>query len=278
MPKAEVAALAPSLRPALVVRWDNGRTGRVLDDVAREEPLEIRLSDQRAALMMRTPGHDLELALGFLFTEGIIAGVDEVVRLDVPAVENGTLVPNTVALDLASNAGDSRLTRHFPASSACGVCGRASIDDVRARRPLHAADGFRIASARLCALTDVLRDAQPVFARTGGLHAAALFDAAGDIVVVREDIGRHNAVDKVIGWAVASRRVPLDRFGLIVSGRGGFEIVQKCAVAGIPLVACVSAPSSLAVQLAREMGQTLVGFLRGSRFVIYAGEERIGTL
>ncbi len=278
MPKVEVEA-ASSLRPALVVRWDNGRTGQALDDVAREEPLEIRHGRDRAGLVMRTPGHDLELALGFLFTEGVIATVDEVVRLDVPAVEDGAFLPNTVAVELAPRADRdiSRLARHFSASSACGVCGRASIDDVRARRPLHGADGFRIGSDRLCRLPDELRGAQPVFARTGGLHAAALFDAEGSIVVVREDIGRHNAVDKVIGWAVASRRVPLDRFGLVVSGRGGFEIVQKAAVAGIPAIACVSAPSSLAVQLAREMGQTLVGFLRGNRFVIYAGEERIGS-
>ncbi len=265
------------MRPTVVVEWDDGRTGRTLDDVVREEPLEIRLGDEQAALVMRTPGHDTELALGFLFTEGVIDGLSDVVSCGVAPGTGTPASANTLSVNLASTAraDPGRLVRHFSASSACGVCGRASIDAVRARRWPPSSRDFRVTSSLLCEMPASLKGAQPVFARTGGLHAAALFDASGSIAVVREDIGRHNAVDKVIGWALLAGRLPLDRCGLLVSGRGGFEIVQKAVVAGIPLVACISAPSSLAVQLAREAGQTLVGFLRGTRFVIYAGEERV---
>jgi FdhD protein len=262
----------------LVVAWDNGRADRVLDDVAREEPLEIRIGDEQAGLVMRTPGHDSDLAIGFLLSEGVIDSLDDVAGCVVVTAADGRSLPNTVRVDLrtAGRFDPARFARTFSPSSGCGVCGRASIDAVRARRshPLNAA--FRLVSSVLSALPDSLRHAQPTFARTGGLHAAALFGASGAIHLVREDIGRHNAVDKVIGAAlVEGDRIPLAERGLLVSGRGGFEIVQKAIVAGIPLVACISAPSSLAVQLAREAGQTLIGFLRGSRFVVYAGEERI---
>jgi FdhD protein len=167
------------------------------------------------------------------------------------------------------------MRRHFFAASSCGICGKASIDSVRARTLEPPNPGFRFDPEVLVRLPEALRASQAVFGRTGGLHAAGLFDAGGDLLVLREDIGRHNAVDKVIGWALLEERVPLSDSILLVSGRGGFEIVQKAIVAGLPVVASVSAPSSLAVQLARELGQTLIGFLRGRRFVVYAGVERI---
>jgi FdhD protein len=167
------------------------------------------------------------------------------------------------------------MRRHFFAASSCGICGKASIDSVRARTLAPPNPGFILDPEVLVRLPDVLRASQAVFGRTGGLHAAALFNAAGELLVLREDIGRHNAVDKVIGWALLENRVPLSENIILVSGRGGFEIVQKAIVAGTPVVASVSAPSSLAVQLARELRLTLVGFLRGRRFVIYAGEERV---
>ncbi len=264
-----------SVRPATVVEWDDGRSGRLLDDIAREEPLEICIAGGPTAVVMRTPGDDPELAAGFLFSEGVIERADDLVRLDSPSGAR-----NRVDVELGGSAANrgADFARHFSVSSACGVCGRTSIEAVRNRQAPLNAHNFRIASRPLCELPAAVRDRQRVFARTGGLHAAALFDEAGEIVVVREDIGRHNAVDKIVGWALLSGRMPLDRYGLLVSGRGGFEIVQKAVVAGVPLVSCLSAPSSLAVQLAREAGQTLVGFLREKRFVIYAGEERIGDI
>ena len=169
------------------------------------------------------------------------------------------------------------MRRHFFAASSCGICGKASIDSVRSRTLSAPNPDFRLDPEVLVRLPDTLRESQAVFGRTGGLHAAALFDASGKLLVLREDIGRHNAVDKVIGWALLGNRVPLSDAILMVSGRGGFEIVQKAIVAGLPVVASVSAPSSLAVQLAREMSQTLIGFLRGRRFVVYSGDSRIQT-
>ena len=168
-----------------------------------------------------------------------------------------------------------KLRRHFFAASSCGICGKASIDAVRSRLLRTPNPDFRVEPKLIVSLPDVLRSEQDVFERTGGLHAAALFDARGTLLIVREDIGRHNAVDKVIGWALLNDRVPLSDCILLVSGRGGFEIIQKAIVAGIPVVASVSAPSSLAVQLARELRLTLIGFLRGTRFVVYAGEDRV---
>jgi FdhD protein len=170
-----------------------------------------------------------------------------------------------------------KMRRHFFAASSCGICGKASIDSVRARAMAAPNANFRLDPEVLVRLPETLRESQAVFGRTGGLHAAALFDAVGKLLVLREDIGRHNAVDKVIGWALLADRVPLSEEILMVSGRGGFEIVQKAIVAGLPVVASVSAPSSLAVQLAREMGQTLIGFLRGRRFVVYSGDSRIAN-
>jgi FdhD protein len=226
---------------------------------------------------MRTPGHDRGLAAGFLFTEGLIHRATDIESLDHPAPDDAANPNNVIVAKLApATAPDlNRLRRHFFASSSCGICGKASIDAVRNRTLAAPNADFRLSTQTLTRLPEILRESQNVFDRTGGLHGVALFDREGTLLVAREDIGRHNAVDKVIGWALLANRVPLSDAVLLVSGRGGFEIVQKAIAAGIPVVACVSAPSSLAVQLAREMRQTLVGFLRGNRFVIYSGEERI---
>ena len=247
------------------------------DYLAAEEPLEIRVGENPLSVTMRTPGHDLELAAGFLFTEGIVQRREQIVGLVNSADDEAGKRGNVVQAALVPEATPDfdKMRRHFFASSSCGICGKASIDSVRSRLLCAPNSDFQIDPEILVSLPDALRSAQDVFERTGGLHAAAAFSAQGELLVLREDIGRHNAVDKVIGWALLKDRVPLGDCILLVSGRGGFEIIQKAIVAGIPVVASVSAPSSLAVQLARELRQTLVGFLRGRRFVIYAGEERV---
>jgi FdhD protein len=260
--------------PVRVAEWDGGAVTSADDLVAGEEPLEIRVNGAPVSVTMRTPGHDEELATGFLFTEGLVTCPGDVVRVAMaPAAAGG----NVVEVTLHERAGfdATQLRRHFFASSSCGICGKATIDAVRARGLRPAGDGFRLEASALCALPGALRQAQAVFASTGGLHGAALFDDRGRLLAVREDVGRHNTVDKLVGWALRHDRLPLSDCGLLVSGRGGFEIVQKAIAAGLPVVASVSAPSSLAVRLAREMDLTLVGFLRGSRFLVYAGEQRI---
>ena len=262
-----------------VSEWDDGNIGRKDDYLAAEEPLEIRVGEQPLSVTMRTPGHDLELAAGFLLTEGLIQNREQIVSIQnvEPLNEDGSKRGNVVEARLVEEAAPdfTKMRRHFFASSSCGICGKASIDAIRARLLSAPNPDFRVEAELLLSLPELLRSSQDVFQRTGGLHAAALFDSSGGLLVVREDIGRHNAVDKVIGWALLDHRVPLGNSVLLVSGRGGFEIVQKALVAGVPVLASVSAPSSLAVQLARELRMTLVGFLRGRRFVIYSGEERI---
>lgn len=260
-----------------VTEWEDGESRRKEDFLAAEEPLEIRIGEDPLSVTMRTPGHDLELAAGFLLTEGLIQRRAQIVALEADAGIAAENRGNVVLAKLAPEAAPDfeKMRRHFFAASSCGICGKASIDSVRARTLVAPNPDFRLEPEVLIRLPEKLRESQAVFGRTGGLHAAALFDGAGELLVLREDIGRHNAVDKVIGWALLEERVPLGSTILLVSGRGGFEIVQKAIVAGLPVVASVSAPSSLAVQLARELGQTLIGFLRGRRFVIYAGEERI---
>jgi len=261
-----------------VAEWDNGVIRLFDDDLAAEEPLEIRIDDQPVTVTMRTPGHDTELAAGFLWTEGLIESREQVVSPG-PASDgqenNGAMTRNVVNVRLSDSSFDPAiLGRNFFAASSCGICGKASIEAIRARdlRPPNPA--FLFDPKMLCELPERLRAQQQVFGRTGGLHAAALFDATGELLVLREDIGRHNAVDKIVGWALQRDLLPLSSHVMLTSGRGGFEIVQKAIVAGIPFVASVSAPSSLAVRLARELGLTLVGFLRGRRFVIYAGQAR----
>jgi len=268
-----------SAKSTQVIEWHEGRQRAVLDELAVEEPLEIRVNGQAAGITMRTPGDDFDLAAGFLLTEGIVTGRQDIRRIDYGSTPDGQISGNRVDVALVEEVAIdvSRLVRVAGATSSCGVCGRTSIDIVHARGLTAPNAAFTIDAARLTDLPAVLRASQRVFGRTGGLHAAALFDREGATIAVCEDIGRHNAVDKVIGRALLSDRLPLSDAVLVVSGRGGFEIVQKALVAAIPIVASVSAPSSLAVQLAREFRQTLVGFLRGQRFIVYSGEHRIAS-
>jgi len=257
-----------------VTEWEDGRVRPVQDSLAAEEPLEIRIGGVPLTVTMRTPGHDLELAAGFLLTEGIIEVPEQIAGLRAVTPENG-LKSNVVEVELKDTEFETEdLRRNFFAASSCGICGKASIEAIRVRGLRHPDTGSRIDPEVLCRLPEVLRAEQAVFSRTGGLHAAALFDTDGQLIALREDIGRHNAVDKIAGWALMQGRLPLSRHVMLVSGRGGFEIVQKALAAGIPILASVSAPSSLAVKLARELGLTLIGFLRGRRFVIYSSEYR----
>lgn len=263
-----------SIEQTLISEWVDGEIRTHEDWLAAEEPLEIRLGERSLAVTMRTPGSDEELAAGFLLTEGIIASREQIAAIQRPSRSQAPGC-NILTLELQNCEFDAeKLQRNFYATSSCGICGKASIDAVRARGLSALEGGFFVDPEILCGLPERLRASQQVFGRTGGLHAAALFDVNGELQVLREDIGRHNAVDKVVGWALLRDRVPLSQSVLMVSGRGGFEIVQKALAAGIPVVASVSAPSSLAVQLAKELNLTLVGFLRERRFVVYAGQER----
>lgn len=274
-PDEKQAHLPPrSLVLSRVTEWSDGTARLIEDALASEEPLEIRIGAEPVTVTMRTPGHDAELAAGFLLSEGLIESADDLVAVRTASARN-----NVLEVELREGVFEpADLRRNFVAASSCGICGRASIEAVR-RRNLHAPrtglrTGLVMAPELLCRLPDRLRAEQQVFGRTGGLHAAGLFDAAGNLLALREDIGRHNAVDKIVGWALLAGLVPLSGCVLLVSGRGGFEIVQKTLAAGIPVLASVSAPSSLAVQLARELNLTLIGFLRGRRFVVYSGASR----
>ena len=262
-----------------VSEWNDGELRRKDDYLAAEEPLEIRVGNEPLSVTMRTPGHDRELAAGFLFTEGFVQSLEQIVKLETREAQDGVNRGNVIQAELVPDAAPDfvKMKRHFFAASSCGICGKASIDSIRSRLLRAPNPDFRLDAEILVRMPDALRSSQDVFQRTGGLHAAALFDPSGKLLVLREDIGRHNAVDKGIGWALLAGLVPLSDSVLLVSGRGGFEIVQKAIVAGVPVVASVSAPSSLAVQLARELRLTLIGFLRGRRFVIYAGEERVAA-
>jgi len=257
------------------------------DSVAVEEPLEIRLGyttpDGRAtrsiSITMRTPGNDRELAAGFLFSEAIVQRGSDIVAIETcgpPAPDSGN--HNVVRVDLAADVTVDlgRLQRHFYTTSSCGVCGKTSLDALRVNgaKPLDG-QGISFSRSVLTRIPHALRAAQHTFDATGGLHAAAAFDSKGDLAVIMEDVGRHNAVDKVIGSLLLNNEVPAHELGLMVSGRASFELMQKALVAGMPLLAAVSAPSSLAVQLAQEFNVSLIGFLRGDTFNIYAGEERI---
>jgi FdhD protein len=250
------------------------------DTVAAEEPLEIRLAGTPLAVTMRTPGDDFDLVHGFLATEAVIASADDVAGLRYcnSVDEDGRNTYNVVDVDLAPgvSAPDTALDRNFYTSSSCGVCGKASIDAIRTRTRFDlAADPVRLPLEVLLALPDRLRAAQQVFDRTGGLHAAGLFTADGELIALREDVGRHNAVDKVIGDQVLTGKTPLEQRVLMLSGRASFELLQKAVVARIPVVAAVGAPSSLAVQLADSFNVTLLGFVRDDGFNIYSGSERI---
>lgn len=263
-----------------VLRIRDGVVDQRPDTLAAEEPMEIRVGGRALTITMRTPGDDFDLAVGFLVSEGVVRAAGDVVaaRYCAGATEDGSNTYNVVdvALDPSLPPLDVSLERNFYTTSSCGLCGKASLDAVRTASTWSVADDpLRVTPALLAALPERLREAQRVFDRTGGLHAAALFSADGELVVVREDVGRHNAVDKVIGHAVRNGMLPLRESILMVSGRASFELVQKAVMAGIPALAAVSAPSSLAADLAEENGMTLVGFLRGSSMNVYAGADRI---
>ena len=265
-----------------VTRLTVGDGSTVLEDfLAVEEPLEIRVGGQSLAITMRTPGHDVDLAAGFLVSEGIISRGDEfgAARHCAGATAEGLNTYNVLDVTLAPwvPAPDPSLERAFYTTSSCGMCGKASIDAVRTKSAYSVKDDALTIDAELLAsFPNKLRAQQAVFDKTGGLHAAALFDGTtGELLILREDVGRHNAVDKVVGWALKEGRLPLRGTVLMVSGRSSFELTQKASMAGIPFLASVSAPSSLAAELATDAGMTLVGFLRGTSMVIYTGAERV---
>ncbi len=265
--------------PVMITRLESGVPATAEDLLVTEEPLEIRLGhgpldhrkEVRLSVTMRTPGNDHELALGFLFTEGLITAASDVVRVvhceEVKPRERGHVV--RVELRPGMVLDPDRWQRNFHVTSSCGVCGKSSIEAVHVLCQRRIAPWGAVDPALITALPERMRAAQTLFKHTGGIHAAALFDRGGQLLLLREDVGRHNAVDKLIGAALAAS-LPLGDAMLLVSGRAGFELVQKCVVAAIPLMAAVGAPSSLAVELARQQGLTLVGFLRGDRFNIYA--------
>ena len=296
----------PAVRQVELQRLDGGAETRELDYLAAEEPLEIRVEGHSVAVVMRTPGQDRELAAGFLVTEGLVRTGSDLVgiqhrphcsgysnRSDGPLQTREVRRPSRKASefgDIPVGASDGnlievrlrrpgsldlkRLTRHVFSSSSCGICSKAAIEAVRQQFP-PIKDDFRVASQVILGLPAALASVQETFKRTGGLHACALFDRDGRLLVLREDIGRHNALDKAVGWGLLENRLPLRQQLLLLSGRASFEMMQKALAARIPVVAAISAPSSLAVEFARESGQTLVGFLRGERMNIYAGRERL---
>jgi len=265
------------VRSVCLTRFDGGRAVSAADEVVCEEPLEIRLDGAALAVVMRTPGHDEELATGLLVSEGIVAGAGDLVSVrHCTVAERAEADGNVIlarlrpglAVDLAA------VRRNLYASSSCGVCGKETIEKALAAAPPLDDDAV-FPAEMFYALPARLRAAQNVFARTGGLHAAGLFDAAGGLVAVREDIGRHNAVDKIVGWAARSGRLPLTGHVLVVSGRISYEIAQKALAARLPVVAAVSAPSSLAIELAENAGMALVGFLRERRLNVYGDRRRV---
>lgn len=267
---------------ANVLTIDGDERRDVIDDLATEEPLEIRIvangETRTAAVTMRTPGNDFELAAGFLYSEGIITSRSELAEISYcidPAVdiEQRYNIVN-VALSGDRERPLERLERHFTMTSACGVCGKASIEALQTRAE-RIDDPIAVDISLIGELPQKMRDGQRVFASTGGLHASALFDGEGRLLLLREDVGRHNALDKIAGWALLSGRLPLRGCVLLVSGRASYELLQKSIVARIPIVCAVSAPTSLAVELAKEFGVTLLGFVRGQRANVYAGRERI---
>ena len=257
---------------------------RVRPDVlATEEPMEIRLlagaTRQTVAVTMRTPGADFELAAGFLYGEGIVTSPDDILKISycVDPEIDAEQQYNIVNVELRDGREfDLRpLERHFYTTSACGVCGKASLEQLELRGCPVISPGPEVSAETIYSLPETLREAQGLFDATGGLHAAALFDGDGELLALREDVGRHNATDKLVGWALLEGRLPLSEHVVLVSGRSSFEIMQKCLTAGVPIVCAISAPSSLAVDVAREYGMTLLGFLRGGRFNVYAGADRI---
>jgi FdhD protein len=274
----------PQAPPVQIARWRAGDWRDDRDQVAAEEPLQLSLDGKPLSIVMRTPGNDLELALGLLWAERVIRSLDDVARVRLSAetqetesrvsLANDLVESNQVDIYLRSN-GARRPERSFLATSACGVCGATTVESLALDFP-RVAPGPTVDAAMLPGLSDRLREQQRIFESTGGLHAAGLFKESGEIELLREDIGRHNAVDKIVGRALLDGHLPLTRSVLAVSGRAGYEVVQKAVAAGIPILAAVGAPSSLAVATAERFGMTLVGFLRDDRFNVYTAPERIG--
>jgi FdhD protein len=260
---------------------EDSQTCSRLDDIATEEPLEIRLisPEKTLAVTMRTPGADFDLVAGFLYSEGVIKSREYLAKMsycvdpDIDGEQRQNII--NVALKSGLTFDFKRLERHFFMTSACGVCGKASIESLKIREIPQISSDFNINTEIIYRLNDQLKLAQGLFSATGGLHAAALFDESGKLLKLREDVGRHNALDKLIGSSVLTNELPLAHHIVMVSGRSSFEILQKCIVAGVPILCAVSAPSSLAVEMAQAFNVTLIGFLRGRRFNVYSGIERI---
>jgi FdhD protein len=269
-------------RPAIRMSSTDAQALRRVETLAVEEPLELRIDGRPLTVTMRTPGSDMELAAGFLLAEGVVrAGGDiQAMRYCAGTDADGRQTYNVLDIVLAEGVAppDASVERAFVTTSACGLCGAAGIEAVRRRSAYDVSgDPLKVTPRLLAGLPDALRREQATFDRTGGLHAAGLFDSAGSLLCAREDVGRHNAVDKVLGWALTAGEVPAKSRLLMVSGRASFELTQKAFMAGVPLLAAVSAPSSLAAELAAEVGMTLVGFLRGETMNVYAGAGRVAT-
>ena len=280
MPPANEQSADPRTAATRILRWKQGELEAVDDSLAREEPLEIRVKGESVAVTMRTPGHDEELALGFLLSEGVIAGGGDVLEVAPCQQGEAALHGNVLNVFLAPKVEIdlAKLRRNVYASSSCGLCGKASIESVHGHfEPLAKREPL-ITAETLLQLPDKLRAEQETFDKTGGLHAAGLFDAEGNLLTLREDVGRHNAVDKVLGRSMLDGNFPLENHVLMVSGRASFEIMQKALAGRVPVICAVSAPASLAVEFAQESGQTLVGFLRGDTFNVYSHPERITGL
>jgi FdhD protein len=271
-----------------ITKFDDTKVTSALDQVAIEEPLEIQLCSETEALSaaksisvtMRTPGHDEDLAMGFLFTESIIHSAEDIKSIDVVGEtdqESGSKNIVRVSIKPSIEIDTDKLTRHFYTTSSCGVCGKASIEAIYNKGCQATKSQFSIHRSALIALPEKLREQQIIFGKTGGLHAAALFNTHGEIILVREDVGRHNAVDKIIGAMLRRKKLLANEMGIIVSGRTSFELMQKTIVAGIPMLAAVSAPSSLAISLAEKFNVTLIGFLRNNKFNIYSSSKRINN-
>jgi FdhD protein len=264
-----------------VTHWKEHLQEQREDHVTVEEPFEVRVNHRSLAVIMRTPGHDRELAMGFLFTERVIHRADDVHAIEDAMDDDGLPLTNVVDVHLHSDEEQDSLTyvdhfeRHFAVSASCGLCGKSSIDDLMLTVPSLSVEDFCIASSCIYELTRQLRIGQDVFTHTGGLHAAGLFTATGELCLLREDVGRHNAVDKVIGHGLLHNTLPYSRHILVVSGRTSYEIIQKALLARIPCIAAISAPSSLAIELAHQAGITLIGFLRDHEMNVYTHPERI---
>ena len=269
-PTAGAAAVLSSVR-----KLSNGAANSARQDwVAAEAPLEVRIGGKPTTVLMRTPGHDEELVTGFLFNEGIIASAGDVVSIGHLRPARGQTAGSVIAVELSKSRKAPAVDRLFYSNSSCGVCGKKTIASLEVRGPV-AHTHLRVHRNVLETLPDRLRAAQPTFAQTGGVHASALFTGDGELVAVREDVGRHNALDKLIGWALMAGMIPLAEYVLLVSGRVSYELVQKSVAASIPFIAAVGAPSSLAVELAERFELTLVGFLRSGSMNVYSHEERI---